>query len=349
MRLPLTSLCIGVLICGISLASSATPANEQILVLPFSIAPGTAESWIGKGMQQELQTDLARGTVARVVAPASLPAAADSAEALEAARRVGATMVVFGQVQRNGMEVRLSGQVMNVAAESSLGSLKATGPLVELFHLEDAITGQTMAALPPALLTPAAAAAMSPPPPGRQQPSTGTAPQPPVPNAGQADAGSDNVQAPPAAAPAWDNYDYSAVPVYAQPTPLFSYSSDYGCAIPAYTYACPPWFFSPFCGLSGGFGFIGGFDRDRDRHGRDFRNGAGERNQTNFTRSFANGATRDGSQSGAARSAGSSSSGVFRSSNRGSYSAARSTRGFSGGSRGGSFHSGGGSHGGGRR
>ena len=48
-------------------------AAPSVLVLPFE-SPGGADQWIGRGVQQDLLTDLSQGTTARVIAPADLPA-----------------------------------------------------------------------------------------------------------------------------------------------------------------------------------------------------------------------------------------------------------------------------------
>src|SRR5438270_8792310 len=103
----------------------------SVLVLPFE-SPGGADQWIGRGVQQDLLTDLSQGTTARVIAPADLPAAVDSVTARDAAQKVGASIVVFGQVQKAGTTLRMTGQVVDVTSGKSLGNLKATGPADDL-------------------------------------------------------------------------------------------------------------------------------------------------------------------------------------------------------------------------
>jgi TolB-like protein len=128
-------------------------ADGTILVLPFVSARTGTDDWIGKAVQQDLLTDLTQGATTHVVAPAGAPAAADVDGAIRAARDAGASIVVFGQAQSNGKEVRLTGQVIDSASGKSLGALKATGPTDELFHLEDALAGQVFYSLPRGLLT----------------------------------------------------------------------------------------------------------------------------------------------------------------------------------------------------
>jgi hypothetical protein len=69
-----------------------------------------------------------------------------------AAREHDAAAVVFGQAQLMGKEIRLTGQVVDAATGKSFGSLKATGPVEDLFRLEDTLTRQAVEALPDTLL-----------------------------------------------------------------------------------------------------------------------------------------------------------------------------------------------------
>jgi TolB-like protein len=152
------------LLCGAVLAglSGVAPrfavaqvagGEGRVLVLPFATASGTGSEWMGRAVQQDLLADLTQGTTARVVAPSSVPAATDEQGAVKAAREAGASIVVFGQAQASGKDVRITGQVIDVATATPLGAIKATGPSDELFHLEDALAGQIFATLPRTLLT----------------------------------------------------------------------------------------------------------------------------------------------------------------------------------------------------
>ncbi|HEY8751482.1 MAG TPA: hypothetical protein VIM11_26110, partial [Tepidisphaeraceae bacterium] len=137
--------------------------DGSVLVLPFSTPQGSLDAWIGKAMRQDLEADLMRGTHARLLSPSDVQAASDSAEALALARSAGASIVVFGQAQSNNTEVRLTGQVLDVTTARPFGSLKATGNKADLFHLEDAIAGQTLALLPRQLLNEQAINSLSQP------------------------------------------------------------------------------------------------------------------------------------------------------------------------------------------
>lgn len=134
-------------------AQATTPSTNTVLVLPFSSASDASQAWIGKAVQQDLLTDLTQGTTAQVIAPAGISPAADADEALKAGREKNASIVVYGQAQTTGKEVRLSGQMLDVATGKPIAALKATGPSDDLFHLEDALAGQVFTALPANLLT----------------------------------------------------------------------------------------------------------------------------------------------------------------------------------------------------
>lgn len=144
---------VGFFAPNLARADATQPAAGPILVLPFATPSGANDAWIGKAVQQDLLTDLTQGTVARVLAPASAPPAADQDAALAAARQAGAAIVVYGQAQTTGKEVRLSGQVLDANDGKALAAIKATGPTDELFHLEDALAGQVFMGLPHNLLT----------------------------------------------------------------------------------------------------------------------------------------------------------------------------------------------------
>jgi TolB-like protein len=162
-------------------AQATQPAQNVILVLPFASASGADDAWIGKAAQQDLYADLTQGTVLRVLAPGPVSAAADQGDALGKAREMGASFVVFGQTQIAGKEVRISGQVLGVSEGRPLGAIKATGPIDELFHLEDALAGQVLTMLPRNLLNGQALQAVTAMP--AQEPPQQAASVPPNPSA----------------------------------------------------------------------------------------------------------------------------------------------------------------------
>jgi len=270
MRCLLPLLCVGLFtVVTIPPSTARADSGDQagILVLPFSTPRGMAQPWLGGAIQQDLFTDLAQGTHLRVMAPSAAPPAGDADAAMNAAQDQRASMVVFGQIQSQGSDLRLTGQVLDVASGKAIGSLKATGPSTDLFHLEDALAGQALAALPRSVLSDAAIKAFTA---GPQNAAPGTPAAPP------------QAAYPPAAASQYAppqqqrQYNYYAPSDYAPayvPAPTYAY--DYGYPAPVYTYGCPSFDLYPYFGIGGGL-FFGadfdnfGFHRDRFGHGRDF-------------------------------------------------------------------------------
>src|SRR5215469_8448306 len=110
---------VGLLTANLAAQTSdpVTKAGGTILVFPFEMAPGATGQWIGRGAQQDLMTDLTQATLARIKAPAEPFPARDAASALNQARDLHASIVVFGQAQVVDLNVRLTGQILDVASE----------------------------------------------------------------------------------------------------------------------------------------------------------------------------------------------------------------------------------------
>lgn len=146
-----------VMACGRAQAAEpdtrpAAQPPDAVLILPF-VVPGDAKfKSVGADIQQDLATAIGPNLRGRALAPTTAPAAADEQSALAAARDAHAAAVVFGRVQANADEVRITGQVLDVGIEKPLGNLKVTGSADHLFELEDALAPQVAAALPTALL-----------------------------------------------------------------------------------------------------------------------------------------------------------------------------------------------------
>ena len=125
------------------------PAESQsILVLPFVSPPGQQFNWIGKGIQQNLIAEISPDLRGSIASPAGIQPTEDPAAALKAARDAKAAAVIFGSAQVIGKQIRLTGQVLDVPSGKSLGTLKATGALDDLFRLQDLLAGQAVRALP---------------------------------------------------------------------------------------------------------------------------------------------------------------------------------------------------------
>ena len=91
-------------------------------------------------------TDLICAARAHVQSPQGEPPRRSEARA---ARDANATYAISGDVQEAGSEIRITGQVTDVATGNVLGGFKATGPANQLFSLlEDSVAAQVLRALP---------------------------------------------------------------------------------------------------------------------------------------------------------------------------------------------------------
>jgi TolB-like protein len=259
------SIAFATIAMGLPCSSSAQtqPADTTVLVLPFSSPSNANQQWIGKAVQQDLLTDLTEGTTTHVIAPSSIAPADDNDAALRAARDRNAAFVVFGQAQSTDKEVRLTGQVLDVASGTTLGALKATGPADELFHLEDALAGQAFMALPRPLLTAQAQQGLQQAQQGLQQAQQGL--QQAQQGLQQAQQGAQqaannpagnaeppNTTEPQTVYPPIGDFGqgYTAAPQYdTYPTYNYYTTPDYG-YYPAYTYGYPYWNTWPFFGTA---------------------------------------------------------------------------------------------------
>src|SRR4051794_33133982 len=132
--------------------SPSTQSNGSILILPFSPPADELYRWVGPAIQHVVAADVSHNSrMLNVLAPASAQATDDANAALAAGKNAGASFVVFGETQLLQREIRITGEVMDVAAGRSIGGLKATGTLDDLFHLEDAVGSQVISTLPASL------------------------------------------------------------------------------------------------------------------------------------------------------------------------------------------------------
>lgn len=240
-------------------AAVASPASySSVLVLPFEPVAG-ASQWIGKGVQEDLATELVRQSRLNVLTPTDVQPVSDPAAAAKIGRDKGASLVAFGTYQILDTDVRINGQLIDSKTGKAVAALKATGQRRDLFHMEDLLAAQAVASLPPSS----------------------------VKVGGGAYAASN--EPPPAPAPASTNYyanqttePYNAQGYYVTPGPDYTPTYDYGASVsvpatPYYgngysTYDEPysygyPWYgySSPFWG--GGLFFIGGNNHHHDHDG----------------------------------------------------------------------------------
>jgi serine/threonine protein kinase/thioredoxin-like negative regulator of GroEL len=130
-------------------APPARPADRSVAVLAFANLTGNpADDWVGQGMAESLTADIAkvRGLrsisreqifdVQRGVGSAS-GRMEDERQAIALGRRLGATWVVAGAVQRLGDRVRVTAQTIAVEEGRTVSSTKLDGTMTDMFDLQD--------------------------------------------------------------------------------------------------------------------------------------------------------------------------------------------------------------------
>jgi TolB-like protein len=121
------------------------PSKSKVLLLPFTpLDAADRPDGIGRGVQQNLAADVSHMRALEPVTIDAQPPAGgyDTASAMKAAKDAGAQYVVYGTYQHADSSVRISGVVVDVQAGQTMGGLKATGDLRDVFDLQDAISSQ---------------------------------------------------------------------------------------------------------------------------------------------------------------------------------------------------------------
>lgn len=124
-------------------------ANKVVVLRFQSVDGANADSWIGRSIQQSLVTDLAMS--AGVPFGTSDAAPADAPGASQAGVAAGVRYVVYGQFVVNDTGgtpiIRVTGQLLESGTDRTLAAMKSTGPLDDLFDLEDDFARQLRAGL----------------------------------------------------------------------------------------------------------------------------------------------------------------------------------------------------------
>ena len=135
---------------GFGQPAPVRPAGERtVAVLTFANLTGNpADEWIGQGIAESLTIDFAkvRGVkpipreqmfdVQRELSNAQ-GRVVDERQSIELGRRLGATWVVGGAVQRLGDRVRLTAQTIAVDEGHSVSTVKLDGTMDQIFELQD--------------------------------------------------------------------------------------------------------------------------------------------------------------------------------------------------------------------
>ena len=136
-----------------TMSSAIARADEKlqvprILVLaPTVVNPDPQFAWLGAGMQRSLAADLTRHLPQQI--QTSDTSANNAAGAATLADKAGAQHVISSTIQLAGDQIRVTGEVLDVANHRLLFALKVTGRLNDLFEMEDELAVQTIRGLAP--------------------------------------------------------------------------------------------------------------------------------------------------------------------------------------------------------
>jgi TolB-like protein/DNA-binding winged helix-turn-helix (wHTH) protein len=125
-------------------APPTAAAPYSVAVLPFqALSRGPDDSQLGRGISELVINRLTNEPGLHVIAPDSaLATRALTESAVQSGRRLGVHYVVAGTVQREGSQVRVAAQLIDVDAGRHVGALLVERPTSQLFHLEDDIAGR---------------------------------------------------------------------------------------------------------------------------------------------------------------------------------------------------------------
>ena len=127
----------------------AAPAiGRYLAVLPFRVLGNPDElRYVGDGVVEALSSRLFQVPDVRVVSSRDVEQARNAGSIEEAARSLGANMIVEGTVQAAGDRLRLVVNLHDVAGRRQVWSEQFTGTRADLFTLQDAIYDGLVSAL----------------------------------------------------------------------------------------------------------------------------------------------------------------------------------------------------------
>ncbi len=139
-------------VLALAAAARASAVEGPVAVMPFKNLNGDARlDWLRVGMAESMASDLGRsgrvgvverGQIDRALAEIALGAlrqAQDERDAARLGKLVGARTVIVGAFQSAGKEVRLSARFVTVETGVVAGAAKVTGPLDDVFRLQDQV------------------------------------------------------------------------------------------------------------------------------------------------------------------------------------------------------------------
>ncbi len=123
--------------------------KPYIAVMPFEdLGEDARQTYFSEGITRDLITDLSRFSGLHVISPSSAFAFRDHAgTASDIARHLHVDYVLQGSIQREGQQLRVNAQLVDVHKGYHLWAVRLDGPLTKLFALQDQIAGSVVEAL----------------------------------------------------------------------------------------------------------------------------------------------------------------------------------------------------------
>jgi TolB-like protein len=138
-------LLLALLLNGSTLLADSTTQPTQtacdVYLTPFtSLGGDNTLDWVGKAVQQNLLTDLARTKLH----PSGSDKPLSNADAQASARAMGAKYLISGSYQVADQQLRFNGQIIDAGTGNVLGGISATGAVRDLFAMEDQLSSQAI-------------------------------------------------------------------------------------------------------------------------------------------------------------------------------------------------------------
>ncbi len=130
-------------------AAAAVSTERSVAVLTFANLTGNpADEWVGQGMAESLTTDFAKVRGLRSISREQIydvqraagglqGRMVDERQSIDLGRRLGATWVVAGAIQRLGDRVRITAQTIAVQEGRTVSATKIDGTMNDMFELQD--------------------------------------------------------------------------------------------------------------------------------------------------------------------------------------------------------------------
>lgn len=147
---------LGLALLAASAFAAAPPAEGPVAVMPFkNLNQDATLEWLRLGIAETLLSDLRASGRVRVVEREQLDRAltelalqelrgTEESTAARAGRMAGARTVVLGSFQRAGKQLRLNARFVAVETGLVLGTAKVTGPLEDIFTLQDGLVARLL-------------------------------------------------------------------------------------------------------------------------------------------------------------------------------------------------------------